>query len=62
MLVWDLEFLEGLNLPPKSANIILFNMKQYLPVGWIASNPKAYKDGDMTTEATFAKNDMAKDP
>ncbi len=32
MLVWDLEILEGLGLPPKSANIILFNVKQYLPV------------------------------
>ncbi len=36
MLVWELEILEGLGLP-KSANIVLFNVKQYLPVRWIRS-------------------------
>ncbi len=61
MLVWDLEILEGLGLPPKSADIAIFNVKQYLPVRWIASNPKAYRDCDMPTEATFAKIDMTKD-
>ncbi len=61
MLVWDLENLERLGLPPKSANNVLFNVKQYLPVRWIASNPKAYRDGDMPTEANFAKIDMSKD-
>ena len=61
MLIWDLEILEGLGLPPKSANIILFNVKQYLPVLWIASNPKAYRDGYLPTEAPFAKIDMAED-
>ncbi len=59
MLVWDLEILEGLGLPPKSANIILCNVKQYLPVRWIASKPKAYRDCDMPTEAAFASIDMS---
>ncbi len=47
-------------MPPESTDFLIFNVKQYSPVRWIASNPEAYREGDMPTEAKFAKIDMAK--
>ena len=61
LLVWDLEILEMLGLPPKSADIVLINVKQYLPVRWIASNTKEYRDGDLPAVADFDKIGMTED-
>ena len=45
MLVWDVEDLESVGLPHNDADIVIFPVKHYLPVRWIAENGKAFGEG-----------------
>ena len=42
MLVWDVDDLESLGLPPEESDIVLFCVKHFLPVHWIVANPGAF--------------------
>ncbi len=45
MLVWDTEDLECVDLPHNDGDIVMFSVKYYLPVRWIAENGKVFKEG-----------------
>ncbi len=60
-VIWDSEILEGLGLPPRDADIVIFSLKHYLPVCWIAANHKGYRELSLPTNETLAKIDMSKD-
>ena len=60
-VIWDSEILEGLGLPPRDAGIVIFSLKGYLPVRWIAANPKFFRELSLPTNETLAKIDMSKD-
>ncbi len=61
-MVWVSEILEGLRLPPRDADLVIFSLKHYLPVRWIAANPKGYRELSLPTNGTMAKIDMSKVP
>ena len=52
-VVWDLEDLESLGLPHKNSNHVIFSVKNYLPVRWIAANPTAFRQVEAPTEESL---------
>ena len=60
MLVWEVDELESLGLPPKDADIVIFFVKHYLPVRWIVTNPKAYKEKNIPSAESCAQLNLAK--
>ena len=60
MLVWEVDELESLGLPPKEADIVIFSVKHYLPVLWIVGNPKAFQNKDVPTADSFAQLNLAR--
>ncbi len=52
-VVWDLEDLESLCLPHKNSNHVMFCVKNYLPVRWIAANPTAFRQVEAPTEESL---------
>ncbi len=59
-VIWDSEILEGLGLLPRDADIVIFSLKHYLPVRWIAANPKGYRELSLPTNETLSKIHMSK--
>ncbi len=50
-----------MGLPPRDADIVIFSLKLYLPVRWIAASPKGFRERSLPTNETLAKIDMSKD-
>ena len=59
-MVWDLEDLESLGLPHKNSNHVIFCIKNYLPVRWIAANTTAFKQVEAPTEECLKRVDVEK--
>ncbi len=59
-VVWDLEDLESLGLPHKNSNHVIFCVKNYLPVRWIAANPTAFSQVEAPTEESLKRVDVEK--
>ncbi len=59
-VVWDLEDLEGIGLPHRDCNHVIFSLKNYLPVRWIAANPQAYADLEAPSEESLQRVDVEK--
>ena len=55
MLVWDIEDLEGVGLPHNYADIVIFSVKHYLPVRWIAENGKAFREGALPSAESLSR-------
>ncbi len=55
ILVWEIDELESLGLPPKDADIVIFSVKHYLLVRWIVANPEAFRENKVPTADSFAK-------
>ncbi len=58
LIVWDLEDLEGIGLPHRDSNHVIFCLKNYLPVRWIAANPQAYAELEAPTEDSLQRVDV----
>ena len=59
-VVWDLEDLEGIGLPHCDSNQVVFCLKSYLPVLWIAANPQAYAELEAPSGESLQRVDVEK--
>ena len=57
-LIWDVDELEGVGLPHENQDVVVFAVKYYLPVRWIAANPSAYLRDELPTIESFTKLDV----
>ncbi len=55
LLVWDIKDLESVGLPHNDADIVIFSVKYYLPVRWIAENGKAFREGALPSAESLSR-------
>ena len=57
-VVWDLNEYESLRVPHRKLDHVIFSLKSYLPVRWIAANPKVFRGLEIPSADSFQRLDV----
>ena len=56
--IWDVDKLEGFGLPHENQDMVLLDVKNYLPLRWVVANKSPQLEDKLRSDDSFKKPDL----